>query len=264
MQEEKAKPFLKWVGGKRSILPTLLKTLPKNYSTYNEIFLGGGALFFALQPKTAYLADTNPHLITSYLAVRDHLDKVLETLTTLKDNHSRAQYLEVRECITYEKDPAITGAYFIYLNKTCFNGLWRVNKAGKFNVPMGAYKNPNILDIPVLQAASKALQNAEIRNVGFYGTKPKRDAFYYLDPPYHKTFSKYAAHEFNEDNHKDLLRLCQEIDKVGAHFLLSNSSTEFTRELYKDFIVEDVLAGRFVSSKGSQRKKEIEILVRNY
>jgi DNA adenine methylase len=162
LREAVARPFIKWVGGKRSILPLLLERMPAEYDTYCEPFLGGAALFYAAKPKVAYLSDVNFSLVLAYKAVRDDVDGVIAELKKHQAKHSKPYYLAQRLKNAKESDPTKVAALLIYLNKTCYNGLYRVNKAGAFNVPMGSYEDPTILDEANLRAAHDALQVAEI------------------------------------------------------------------------------------------------------
>lgn len=259
-----ARPFLKWVGGKRSILPELLLRMPKYYERYIEPFLGGGTLFFAKQPQKAYLSDINFHLIITFIVVRDHPEKLIELLRIHEANHSHEYFYQIRIKLLETTDPAIIASYFIYLNKTCFNGLYRVNKSGKFNVPIGDYKNPSILDEINLRNTSKALQNADIRQHNFMNVKPGKDDFFYIDPPYHATYSQYNDAGFTDENHKKLAIFCRTIDAKNGYFMVSNSDTSFVRELYKGYNIEEVSASRNISCKGDQRGKQVELIIRNY
>jgi DNA adenine methylase len=259
-----AKPFLKWVGGKRSILPELRARMPDACPRYYEPFVGGGALFFDVRPSAATLSDANQRLIQTYTAVRDDLTGVLRQLSNHAANHGPDYYKEARVRLSAAADDTEVAALFIYLNKTCFNGLYRVNRANQFNVPMGSYKNPAIRDVEALTAASWALQGVEIAHRGFLDTPVVPQAFYYFDPPYHETFANYSSTGFSEDHHRQLAELCGVIAASGGHFLLSNSDTEFVRGLYAAFVIEEVAAMRSVSRVGSQRKRENELLIRNY
>ena len=258
------KPFLKWVGGKRSILPLLVERLPKEYNAYHEVFVGGGALFFDRQPTNAFLSDINFHLILTYQAVRDDLENLIELLKVHAASHSKTYYLAAREKLHTESNATKVAALFIYLNKTCFNGLYRVNKGGGFNVPMGDYKDPAILDETTLRNDSKLLQGVTITRHSFMQVKPQKGAFYYLDPPYHKTYNGYDGGGFGDDEHKKLAELCHKIDRAGGYFMLSNSDTDYVRTLYKGYTIEDVMASRSVSCKSHQRGKENELIIRNY
>jgi len=259
-----ARPFLKWVGGKRSILPLLLERMPKQYGTYREPFIGGGALLFAVQPARAYIADINFHLILAYQAVRDDVDGLIELLKTHSKNHSKTNFYKSREKLSSESDKTKIAALMIYLNKTCFNGLYRVNKAGGFNVPMGSYADPTLYDEDVLLADSKALQGVTVTCHPFDQTPVVREDFYYFDPPYHKTYDGYNGAGFGDDKHERLARLCREIHASHGYFMLSNSDTPFIRGLYNGFTIEQVSASRSVSCKGAQRGKENELIIRNY
>ena len=259
-----ARPFLKWVGGKRSILPELLKRIPTEYDAYHEPFLGGGALYFALKPKEAYLSDVNLHLIVSFQAVRDDVEGLIKQLKIHQRLHNKEYYLKARTKLFKEKDPTKLAALFVYLNKTCFNGLYRVNSSGGFNVPMGDYKDPAILDEENLRNVSQVLQGADISQHGFDQTKIFKGDFYYIDPPYHETYEGYSSGGFGDKEHQQLAEFAHEIDKKGGFFMLSNSDTPFVRELYKGYTIEIVSASRMVSCKGHQRGKENELLIRNY
>ncbi len=259
-----ARPFLKWVGGKRSILPELQRRMPDEYETYNEPFLGGGALYFAEQPKEAYLSDINFHLVLTFKQVRDDVDGVIRALKAHASRHSAEYYGRARKRLFKEKDNTKLAALFIYLNKTCFNGLYRVNRAGEFNVPIGSYKNPTILDEENLRACSKVLQGADIEQKPFSQIVPRKGDFFYLDPPYHDTYEGYAAQGFGDSEHEKLAAFCREIDRKGGFFMLSNSDTPVVRKLYKGYTVEHVSAARSVSCKAHQRGREQELLIRNY
>jgi DNA adenine methylase len=263
-KEATARPFIKWVGGKRSILPELLSRMPAEYDTYCEPFMGGSALFFAAKPEHAYMSDVNFALVLTYTAVRDDLERLIGLLKVHTAKHCKDYYLAARLKIAREKDPTKIAAWFIYLNKTCYNGLYRVNKAGAFNVPMGSYTDPTILDEENLRAVSKFLQKAEIKQHPFEQVPVRPKNFYYLDPPYHKTFSSYDGSGFGDTDHENLAAFCAKLHSAGCFFMLSNSDTPFIRGLYKGFYIEDVKAGRFVSCKADQRGKESELVIRNY
>lgn len=256
------KPFIKAVGGKTRILPELVKRLPKEYSGYCEPFVGGGALFFKVQPKNAVLADANARLITTYTQVRDNVSGVASQLYELEKQHDAETYYFVREQLEHFQDTPESAAHFIYINKTCYNGLYRENKQGVFNVPMGKYDDPNIYDPEVLQACSEALQGVTLINSDFRNIQPAKDCFYYLDPPYYKTFSSYTKHSFSEENHRQLASLCDSITDVGGYFLLSNSDELVIRELYKEYKIETINTQKSISCK--QRKRSYELLISNY
>lgn len=259
-----AKPFLKWVGGKRSILPALLERMPKTYKIYNEPFVGGGALYFAVNPKMAVLSDVNFHLAITYGAVRDDIENLIAYLTYHSEHHKKEYYYKMRKQLSIETDPTRIASLFIYINKTCYNGLYRVNKQGQFNVPMGDYKNPSIVDVENLIATSSVLQNTDIFQQDFTAIHPKKNNFYYLDPPYHETYNGYNSSGFGDKEHIVLADFCYTINKVGGYFMLSNSDTELVRKLYKGYTIEKVSALRSISCKAHQRKKENELIIRNY
>lgn len=258
------KPFLKWVGGKRSIIGELESRMPKNYTEYHEPFIGGGALFFHLQPENAFISDVNFHLIITYSAVRDDVEGLIKELKAHNAKHSPEYFLKARKRLSKESEPVKIASLVIYLNKTCFNGLYRVNKSGEFNVPMGNYKTPPILDEETLRQDSKLLQGVKIDQKGFDHLKPKKGAFYYLDPPYHQTYSQYDGSGFGEAEHTKLAEFCRAVDKVGGFFMVSNSDTELVRKLYKGYSMEEVMASRSVSCKSHQRGRENELIIRNY
>jgi DNA adenine methylase len=259
-----AHPFIKWVGGKRSIINELLQRIPKQYSSYHEPFLGGGALFFALSPEKVFLSDINFYLIVTYTAIRDRVEEVICNLKIHKKNHKLEYYQKARIKLGKEQEQSKIAALFIYLNKTCYNGLYRVNKSGLFNVPMGKYTDPAILDEDNLRACSKFLQNTIIKQHSFVHCHPQKDQFYYLDPPYHETFSSYDGSGFKDKEHEKLAEFCNKINKKQGFFMLSNSDTPFVRGLYKGYNVEIVSASRFISCKANDRNKQNELIIRNY
>jgi|WetSurMetagenome_2_1015567.scaffolds.fasta_scaffold00220_18 DNA adenine methylase len=259
-----AKPFLKWVGGKRSILPKLLERTPKKYNVYKEPFLGGGALFFATQPSRAYLSDINFLLILTYQAVQEDLDRLILNLKYHARLHNKDYYLRARKRLPRENDKLKIAALFIYLNKTCYNGLYRVNKNGEFNVPIGDYIDPSLFNEEILRKDSEILRNVTLKQHEFSQTAIEKDDFFYLDPPYHKTYDGYNGNGFGDDDHKELCEFCKKIDKSGAMFMLSNSDTKLIRSIYSGFSIEEVQSLRSISCQGNQRGKENEIIIRNY
>jgi len=264
LSESTARPFLKWAGGKRSILQELTDRMPKEYNGYYEIFLGGAALFFSIKPQKAYLSDVNFHLILTFRAVRDDVERLITNLKIHASKHDNEYYTKSRQRLSKEKDPTKLGALLIYLNKTCYNGLYRVNKSGEFNVPIGSYASPAILDEDNLRLVSKALQGVEIMQHVFSQVKIEPKNFYYLDPPYHKTYDGYDSSRFGDKDHEELAAFCHKLDKTGCFFMVSNSDNDFVRKLYDGFNIEQVQASRFLSCKGDQRGKETELIIRNY
>ena len=258
-------PFVKWVGGKRSILHELVTRLPRSYSGYHELFVGGGALFFTVQPFNAFLSDINLYLIITFRVIKNQVKQLIKELACHAKHHNKEYYLTCRKRLLTEKNSVTIAGLFIYLNKTCFNGLYRVNKkAGHFNVPMGDYKTPNILDEENLRRASAVLRSTCIEQKPFWQMKPCQDHFYYLDPPYHQAYVSYSEMGFSDNDHKKLADTCKEIDKGGGYFMVSNSDTPWVRKLYKQYHIEKVFALRSVSCQASQRGKHNEVLIRNY
>jgi DNA adenine methylase len=267
-------PFVKWVGGKRKLLPVLLPLLPADASTSRHVepFIGGGAMFFARGPRRALLSDVNPDLINAYTAVRDHVDGVLTLLRAYARAHSEANYYATRDDYNARRrGPLERAAQFIYLNKTCFNGLYRVNRKGAFNVPAGRYTNPAIADADALVAASACLRRADIRCSSFECLLDECRAgdFVYLDPPYEpvsqtSSFTSYAAGGFSSDDQARLCDVFKQLDKRGCKLMLSNSSAPLIRKLYDGFVVEEIQAGRSINSDASKRGSVTELVVRNY
>ncbi len=269
------RPFLKWVGGKTQLLPELLKRVPPRESikVYHEPFIGGGALFFAMQPTKAILSDVNHELINAYTVVRDSVAGLLRDLK--KHEHSAEYYYRIREVdlqLSYKKWSRVRRASrIIYLNKTCFNGLFRVNSKGHFNVPFGRYVNPNFVDKSNLFACSKVLRSAAIQLAEF-DTVVERTAkgdFVYFDPPYvpvsqTASFTSYSASGFTLKHQEALFEVCCALDAAGVRFMLSNSSVPFVKKLYRRFNVEQILASRMVNSKADKRGKIKEVLITNY
>ena len=259
-----ARPFVKWAGGKRSILKDLLERTPPNCTAYKEPFLGGGAFFFALKPKDVYLSDINFHLIQTYRAIRDSAELVIHRLEIHKKKHGLDYYKKARGLLNEEQDPVEVASLFIYLNKTCYNGLYRVNKSGLFNVPIGKYKAPAIADECNIRACSARLQRADVHQHSFVYTPIEKGHFYYLDPPYHETYSGYDGSGFSDDEHKRLAQFCHTLDTNSAKFMLSNNDTPLIRQLYAGYKVETVGASRCISCKSNKRGKEMELIIRNY
>jgi DNA adenine methylase len=268
-------PFLKWVGGKGRLLGQLLPMLPpgNELRRHVEPFFGGGAMFFAQQPSRALVSDVNPNLVTTYKAVRDDVDGVIERLGVLGAKHSSDHYYRVRERYNRGKgiDELDRAAMFVYLNKTCFNGLHRVNSRGEFNVPAGSYKNPRIVDAEGLRAASFALQGADIRCQSFDALL--RDArpgdFVYLDPPYAPVsetanFTSYALGGFGAADQIRLRDIYRELDRRGCRLMLSNSDVPFIREIFAGYRIDVIMAARAINSDASRRGPVPEVVVRNY
>jgi DNA adenine methylase len=267
---KKAKPPLKWVGGKTQLLPELMKRVPAGFGTYFEPFLGGGALFFTLQPKAAYLNDANEELMNLYRVIRDKVEKLIDELGSgdyMNDEETFYAIRSDRRTI----DDVLRAARTVYLNKTCFNGLYRVNARGGFNSPFGRYKNPTICDEANLRAVSLALQGAELRE-GEYSHDVLNFAvpgdFVYFDPPYipltkTSSFTAYTPGKFGLPEHIALRDTALQLKESGVHVLLSNSVTRTTWELYADhgFTLDLVEARRSINANGSGRGAIKEYLI---
>lgn len=269
------KPFVKWAGGKRQLLTEIRKYIPKKITTYYEPFLGGGAVFFDIQPKKFIISDVNTEIINVYEVIKNNVEALLFELKQYKND--QYSYYKIREL---DRSPDFLNlseiqraARIIYLNKTCYNGLFRVNSQGQFNVPFGNYKNPDIVNEITLKAVSKFLQESdgEILSMDFEKTlgEIKKGSFVYLDPPYDPisdsaSFTGYTLDGFGKEEQIRLKKICDYLTEKDCKFLLSNSSTDFIKSLYKDFKIEIVQANRNINSISSSRGKIDEVLIRNY
>lgn len=266
-------PIVKWVGGKRQLMFELLKNLPKSYNRYFEPFIGGGALFFELQPDHAYILDMNEELINLYSVVRDSVDELIEDLS--KHEISKEYFLEIRNIDRTEEYSKLSNveraSRFIYLNRTCFNGMYRVNSKGEFNVPFGNYKNPRIIDENNLLNCSELLKKTEIKCADFSEIiyKVQKGDFVYFDPPYvplneTSSFTSYTKDGFDIDMQFKLRDVCDELDSMGVKFMLSNSDTKLVNELYANYEIKKVFASRQINANAAGRGKITEVLVKNY
>jgi DNA adenine methylase len=274
------KPFVKWAGGKRQLIPELTKHLPKNFDSYYEPFLGGGALLFHLlyeKPDLkCHVSDLNPDLILSYVTIRDKIDDLIKSLKNHSDRYfkdSKSYYYSVRDI--NPKNQVEKVARLLFLNKTCFNGLYRVNSKGKFNVPLGRYSNPNIVQEENLRAVNQfLLQNKiMIKCQDFSSTveKAKKGDFVYFDPPYQpvsKTanFTSYTNGNFHFNDLKRLAKVSNQLAKKGVNVLLSNSSSKQVLELFagKDWEIVKIEANRAINSDSNKRTGHFELLIKNY
>jgi len=264
-----AQPFVKWVGGKRGILPQLEGYFPRRFERYFEPFVGGGAVFFHLQPSEATISDLNAELINTYRVVRDDVDTLIQHLRFHRNDED--YYYEMRGANPDELDPIARASRLIYLNRTCFNGLYRVNSKGGFNVPFGKHKNPTICNEIGLRAASEALKGVRIANRSYMAilNEAKPGDFVYFDPPYHplnasSNFTSYTADSFSAQDQRDLATAFRVLAERGCKVMLSNSDTEFIRELYADFHIDVVMAPRMVNRDAAKRGPVAEVVVRNY
>ncbi len=269
-----AAPFVKWVGGKRSIIDELVKRFPATFGNYYEPFMGGAALFFELHErltKQAFLSDINLDLVITFQVVKKNPDELIAKLEEHAKNDSTEYFYEVRK--RHELEDAVeVAARFIYLNKTCYNGLYRVNRKGEFNVPRGQIaKGAYRVQKEAICASSKALQKATIQTKEFDEITPKSDDFVYLDPPYHPSdstsFTKYTKLDFSEKDQLRLRDFAENIAKNGVNVMLSNSDTKYIHELYKDshmWYIDKVRAPRLVNCKADGRGSVNELVITSY
>lgn len=269
-------PVVKWVGGKRQLLSEISPLLPKRITSYCEPFLGGGAVLFSIQPSKAIVNDLNSDLITVYEVIRDDVEELIDNLK--KHENSSEYFYTIRDMDrnkeTYAAMSKVERASrLIYLNKTCFNGLFRVNSSGEFNSPFGHYKNPNIVNEPVLRAVNKYFSSSNITfcNEDFAVTlgRISKGSFVYLDPPYDPVsdtanFTGYNRGGFDRNEQIRLKQCCDELTQRGVKFMLSNSATTFIKELYKDYDISIVQAKRAINSDASKRGAIEEVLIINY
>lgn len=268
----KAKPFVKWAGGKRQIVNILLSNVPKSFNRYFEPFVGGGALLFELKPKKAVISDINEELINAYRVIKGNVDELIESLK--KHKNSADYYYSIRAINPKTLNPVERASRFIYLNKTCFNGLYRENSKGEFNVPFGKYKNPKICDEENLRAVSQFLNSIDIEifNSDYKETceLTQPGDFIYFDPPYYpvsktSSFTKYNSKDFSEEDQIELSQIFKELDKKGCYVMLSNSDTEFIRKLYEGYRIQVINTNRFINCKANKRKNaSFELLITNF
>jgi DNA adenine methylase len=267
----RASPFVKWVGGKRSIIDELLKRLPAEFNSYWEPFVGGGALFFEIHPQltSAVLSDSNLDLTIVYNAVKHDLLGLIAKLEEHARKHNETYYYIVRDQQNLQ-DPIAVAARFIYLNRTCYNGLYRVNKKGEFNVPVGRYVKPEIVHRENITLCNVALQKAQIEYREFDTIKPQNGDFVYFDPPYHPTgvgsFTKYTKLDFSEKDQARLRDFALALNKQGIKVMLSNSDTPLIRDLYSgtSWHLAKVEAPRMVNCKPNGRGAVNELIITNY
>ena len=274
------KPFVKWAGGKRQLLAELEKNFPKQFGTYFEPFLGGGAVLFDLLAKKPNIkcsvSDLNSDLVLAYVTIRDKLGRLIESLETHSKNYhkdSTNYYYEVRK--QEPKSQIEKVSRLLFLNKTCFNGLYRVNSKGKFNVPMGRYTNPNIVNRENLITASKFLQSEKIkiscRDFESILKDAKKGDFVYFDPPYQPVsdtanFTSYTHRDFTEDDLQRLADLANQLNSKGSHVLLSNSNTKIVKKLFssKKWKIKEISVNRAINSNSQKRTGHKEVLIKNY
>ena len=274
------KPFVKWAGGKRQLLAELEKNFPKQFGTYFEPFLGGGAVLFDLLAKKPNLkcsvSDLNSDLVLAYVTIRDKLGRLIESLENHSKNYhndSTGYYYEVRK--QEPKSQIEKVSRLLFLNKTCFNGLYRVNSKGKFNVPLGRYTNPNIVNRENLTSVSKFLQSDKIkiscRDFESILKDAKKGDFVYFDPPYQPVsdtanFTSYTHRDFTEDDLQRLADLANHLNSKGSHVLLSNSNTKIVKKIFssKKWKIKEIAVNRAINSNSQKRTGHKEVLIKNY
>lgn len=273
-----SQPFLKWAGGKRQLIPIIKDFLPIKYTQYYEPFVGAGAVLFSIQPKRAVINDTNSELINCYQVIKENPEELIKLCQEHKYCHSKEHYYRLRakdRSDDFKDLSAIErAARIIYLNKTCFNGLFRVNSSGQFNVPYGNYANPSIADPTVIKAVSTYLNQAQVRIIeGDFKkavTPARKGAFIYFDPPYHpisdtSSFTGYSINGFGEKEQIRLRDTCNKLSDRGCNILLSNSACSFIKSLYNDsrYKIVEVKANRAINAVGSKRGRISELLIYN-
>jgi DNA adenine methylase len=267
MVDEAVRPFIKWAGGKRRLVEQFLPHVPTRFAGYHEPFAGSAALFFSLRPPRASLSDNNERLIRTYRGLRDDVDKVVKLLERYP--HERDFFYEMRERdIDRASDPEVA-AWFIYLNKTGYNGLYRVNSKNRFNVPFGDYAKPNICDEPRLRACARCLEGVRIELADFEAAaeRAKKGDLVYFDPPYvplsaTSSFTSYTKQGFGPDEQRRLRDVAVILQRRGVHVMLSNSSAPLVRELYEgSFTIVPIQARRSINSRGAGRGEITELLM---
>ena len=267
--------FIKWAGGKKQLLEQFKPFFPKKIERYFEVFVGGGAVLFYViktyNPKYIFISDINEELINTYEIIKNDVESLITELKKLRQFHNKETYYKIRAEDPKLLSPLTRASRFIYLNKTCFNGLYRVNSKGGFNVPMGSYKNPSIFSEEDLREISKLLHNVKIKLMPFEDilNYTKKDDFCYFDPPYYplkkgQSFTTYNKEVFLEKEQEKLKDVFEKLDKKGCKVMLSNSDTDFIKGLYKNYNINFVNANRMINCDGSKRGKIKEIVVRNY
>ena len=262
-------PFLKWAGGKSQLLPELRKLYPSKFNKYYEPFIGGGAVFFDLMPKNYLISDSNPELINVYKTISTKHTDVIKELS--KAQNTKEYFYKVRELKFEDLDRIKAAARTIYLNRTCFNGLFRVNKKGQFNVPYGNYKNPNFIQKEKLLAASKLLKSTKIKCMSFEKLQRfeiSRNDFIFFDPPYvplegYADFKRYTKEQFHYDSQEKLAELFKSLASKGVRLILTNSNTDIVHNLYKGFDYKVIDTKRNINSHGNKRTGQDLIVYAN-
>lgn len=271
-REKRPRPFVKWVGGKRNLLAEIRAHFPATFTHYYEPFVGGGAVFFAIYERLshAFLSDINVDLMITYRVIQTHPQALIDRLQQHARQHCKEHYYHVRAQHRLD-DEIERAARFLYLNKTCYNGLYRVNKAGNFNTPMGSYKNPNIVQEDNIWGCHQALQHVNLQIREFDTIQPQAGDFVYFDPPYHPTneisFTEYTSLNFTEEDQRRLAQFAAHLHKKNVYVMISNSKTPFIEEVYNDakiFRQHEVLAPRYVNCKPGERGAISELLITTF
>lgn len=274
------RPFVKWAGGKRQLIPILQENLPRELGSYYEPFLGGGALLFRILTNRNYqkchVSDLNSDLILAYITIRDKIDNLIDSLKRHERNYqkdAKSYYYSIRE--SQPRSQVEKTSRLIFLNRTCFNGLYRVNTKGKFNVPLGKYTNPNIVNEENLRSVSEVLNNSrveiECRDFASVLSDVKKGDFVYFDPPYQPTsntanFTSYTNKDFTLKDLKRLSDLCFNLDSKGCKVMLSNSDSNEVFDIFntKSWKIQKIQANRAINSNSKKRKGHFELLIKNY
>ena len=278
VKDKNLAPILKWVGGKRQLLHEIMPLIPKKVSTYVEPFVGGGAVLFEYQPKKAIIKDVNEELMNVYKVIKESPNELIELLIIHQEKNSKEYFYEIRALDREENyinnlTNVERAARIIYLNKTCYNGLFRVNSLGQFNTPYGRYKNPNIVNETLIFAMSNYFNNNDIKimNTDYKDTLLNLDdeSFVYFDPPYlpisaSSSFTSYTENGFSLEQQIELKEQCDKLNRHGIKFLLSNSDHPIIRDLYRDYHIKIIKAKRAINSKANKRGEISEVLVYNY
>ena len=276
--KKKIPTFVKWAGGKKQLLDQFKPFVPRKINRYLEPFVGGGAVLFYIlknhKPKEVFIFDINEELINTYEIIKNDVERLIVELKQHKEYHmaeGKRYYLTIRSTNPNNLPKLERAARFIYLNKTCFNGLYRVNSKGQFNVPIGSYKNPDIVNEEKLRLVSNLLKKVIIKVMSFEKVLDlaKKNDFIYLDPPYYplkkgKSFTTYTKDVFLEEEQKKLANVFDKLDKKGCYVMLSNSDTKFIKELYSKHDIHFVQATRMINCNGDKRGKINEVVVINY
>lgn len=274
MGEFEAIKFVKWAGGKGQLLNQLIPLFPKKFNRYIEPFVGSGAVLFYILQKypenEVIISDVNKELITAYKIIQKNVEELIKKLKDHKKKHNKEYYYKIRSINPDTLNDVEKAARFIYLNKTCFNGLYRVNSKGEFNVPIGSYKNPDVVQEEKLRTISKLLKKVKILNESFENVLKyaKKDDFIYLDPPYYplngNSFTTYHHDDFLDEAHKKLAEIFNELSKRGCFCMESNSDTEFVKKLYLEHKISTVKANRLINCRSDGRGIINEVVIINY